>query len=163
MFWEHDLVNFPQILVSSVLTLTKQQTRMSKRLLSDISSRQLEYLIDLTAPDMWTPEVHDLYSRKFRENIRATLLAAHVGASLCSFPRRPVHPLVALECLELMDPEDSQVLGAIVAAGDPEEDEYEEEESILTLTRREPSRHLEDTEDEDIVDYNLLFKRRRLE
>ena len=163
MFWEHDLVNFPQILVSSVLTLTKQQTRMSKRLLSDISSRQLEYLIDLTAPDMWTPEVHDLYSQKFRENIRATLLAAHVGASLCSFPRRPVYPLVALECLELMDPEDSQVLGAIVAAGDPEEDEYEEEESILTLTRREPSRHLEDTEDEDIVDYNLLFKRRRLE
>jgi hypothetical protein len=100
---------------------------------------------------MWTPEVHDLYSRKFRENIRATLLAAHVGASLCSFPRRPVHPLVALECLELMDPEDSQVLGAIVAANpNPEEDEYVEE--------------WEDTEDEDTVDDNsLFFKRRRLE
>ena len=142
-------------------------------------SRQLEYLIDLTAPDMWTPEEHDLFSRKFRDNIRVTLLAAHVGASLCSFPRRPIHPVVALECLEFVDPEDNQVLGAIVAAGDPEEDEYVEEwedtnddESVPAeyvyqtppRTRACFSRRLEDTEDEDTVDDNsLFFKRRRLE
>jgi hypothetical protein len=38
-------VNFPQILVSSVLTLTKQPTRMSKRLLNDISSTADEEVV----------------------------------------------------------------------------------------------------------------------
>ena len=38
-------MNFPQILVSSVLTLTKQQTRMSKRLLNDISSTADEEVV----------------------------------------------------------------------------------------------------------------------
>ena len=38
-------MNFPQILVSSVLTLTKQPTRMSKRLLNDISSTADEEVV----------------------------------------------------------------------------------------------------------------------
>ena len=38
-------MNFPQILVSSVLTLTKQPTRMSKRLLNDISSSEDEEVV----------------------------------------------------------------------------------------------------------------------
>ncbi len=135
-------------------------------------SRQLEYLIDLTAPDMWTPEEHNLFSRKFRDNIRATLLAAHVGASLCDFPRRPIHPRVALECMEFVEPEDNQVLGAIVAAGDPEEDDYDDEDDdtvdeyeYQTLPRNQRCCSCsEHTEDEDTGDDNsLFFKRRRLE
>ena len=63
-------MNFPQILVSSVLTLTKQQTRMSKRLLNDISSSEDDEVVFIrnVRRRVETPETNSVDSNSVDSN-----------------------------------------------------------------------------------------------
>ena len=93
-----------------------------------VTSMKYEYVIDLSIPDMWTPEEHELFSKKFRSKIRATLLAARAGANQCTFPLRPVHPRFALECLCLKQQEDNI---QVVRVASEEDDEYDEDYELI--------------------------------
>ena len=88
-----------------------------------ITSMKHEYVIDLSIPDMWTAEEHELFSKKFRSKIRATLLAACAGANQCTCPVRHVHPRFVLDCLGLTQQENIQVVR--VASDEDDEEDYE--------------------------------------
>lgn len=115
-------------------------------------------IYNLATPAYWTPEEHDQFTKRFRDDIRMKLLSMRAGRCSGAFPA--LKDVAVLESLQLIEADDYEIVG--------EDDGYASDASTGTaryyiredgtVTDTDPDL-LESSDEEEVVRES---KRRRL-